>query len=108
MAGADDGLHRIDFAEKDASTGHLRRRRTERSHSDPGASVPLLLDPARHQNLDGRFEGSFGASGRPEPVHKQRWFRRKDYFTVGWTDPSIMRGAVCLASNSKVMSLEPC
>jgi hypothetical protein len=111
MATISHDTNAYDFAEKDGSTDFttgifhphmtttgaqsqlLHRRRTERSHSDPGATVPLL-DPARHQNMDGRFEGSFGASGRPQAVHRVRWFRRKEYFTVGWTDPSILRAAV--------------
>jgi hypothetical protein len=69
----------------------------ERSHSDPGGGATHLLSRgglARHQNLDGRFEGSFGALGRPEHVHAKPWFRRREYFADGWTDRSIMRAAV--------------
>ncbi|KAJ9134660.1 Aquaporin-like protein [Pleurostoma richardsiae] len=52
-----------------------------------------LRKPAHH-NRDGAFDGSFaGTARRKTQVYVRPWYRRRDYFTEGWTDASIWRAA---------------
>jgi len=64
-----------------------------RSQGKPGSNDTLQLSP-RHLR-DGHFDGSFAGSARLNTtIWARPWYRRKEYFTVGWTDPSIWRAAV--------------
>jgi hypothetical protein len=74
-----------DEADKAATTEAQTRARPQ---SEPGANRTTK------QNIDGAFGGSFGATARPSEVPVRPWYRRRSYFTEGWTDPSIWRAAV--------------
>lgn len=68
----------------------------------PAAQHPKT---AGHQNFDGAFEGSFAGAARDITVrHAQPWYRRREYYLDGWTDPVIWRSAVsaCLRSIHKL------
>ncbi len=60
----------------------------------PMSGVDVLRQSALLKD-DGVFDGSFaGTALRPSETYIRPWYRRKEYFTEGWTDPSIWRAAV--------------
>lgn len=78
--------------------------------SKPGNSVPTgsavhlsssllaeepVPEPPNSQDIDGAFEGSFAGTARDATLlHVQPWYRRREYYLEGWTDPVIWRSAV--------------
>ncbi|KAK3325354.1 aquaporin-like protein [Apodospora peruviana] len=61
--------------------------------------------PLPYKAIDGAFQGSFArAVDHSLTVHDVPWYRRREYYTKGWTDPVIWRSAVveCLATSSMI------
>ncbi len=77
---------------------------TERSEAAGGGAASsgassVLRHPAE-PNRDGLFDGSF-ARGATDPAYALLpWYRRREYFTRGWTDASIWRAAVSISQQS--------
>jgi hypothetical protein len=79
-----------------ADTESIRQPASLRLHEYPPQTT-TERDPANSAEC-AKFEGSFAPRGRPK-LHRQIWYRRREYFWGGWDDPSIWRSAVSFQSH---------